>query len=814
METKESSFHNKILIENHSTIPKKTKLNRTNSSQTGIQDTTKYSLNQPNHSKLILSISNDKLFSSIEPPKDILTQLNSNPKLSLPSSKVKTVFSKLSEKMFNQIKDNISLKDSISYETYVNDNILYSYSDKYHHSNAEIIKKFLERTTQDNLKKKYGFGHHHKSISLININDSNGNTISTQSEKSFNTLQNDKKKNRKASIRFLQNQAIFSQNKAKHLNALKQYYTNKENKYYGPKPQVNLTTEKLSQQHIKLDNNTQYNNIFTKLFEEKQNQSKKNYLSLAIEDKIDEYSKNNKKMNKRSLDVLVKRLSDNHSKEKQLKTSYESSHQNTVNKNSSDILILKLIHQYDIEMNNIFNAKTEDNITISYNQFVQLLFNMGFIKKNPLSCVNSIDKEYDIIQEAWKVLLRKKKEKKSKGKEEEEEECIESHCVLLFLLSILHLYKGKNTNESNDKKIISKYKGQKNRNSRSTIQETPYLKKNISPFIQEVPFINQEEYALNSPFVNQLTNHFRLLRDNRKEYINQQNKAIHRKKLNKAISNPVIFKPKTNKKNKNDICNIFFNQGEKPKKNRSIYEIYKLRKMNELKRKAITKKNEELKQCTFFPNNKKPHIRSISLEEQKRLQLDLIKKTQNTSISLNGNKVDNNNDSDDLKFKSSFQPQLTKYNSNVFTNNPLRDDKQVINGIERYAIAKSKRKDDSYYLNQTKDLFNYGKSNQEVLNKLENKEYLKQFRFDNEIKHNKESFNKFNKTDLDYSNRRNDLLFAFEIKIEDEIKMLMYYKDDDINKKTDLFCKINQLREDSKNQIISAINAQINKING
>jgi hypothetical protein len=147
-------------------------------------------------------------------------------------------------------------------------------------------------------------------------------------------------------------------------------------------------------------------------------------------------------------------------------------------------------------------------------------------------------------------------------------------------------------------------------------------------------------------------------------------------------------------------------------------------------------------------------------------------------------------------------PTLTKYNSKIFENNPLKEDNSVQNMVKNYSQSRINKQISNYAKNKG---FNNIKDNQSLLNEINNNLPIKNFRFDNERTNNyKNTFERFDKSKKKNISKKN-IRYIFEINIENKTKQLVIHKGDNINKQVDKFCIENDLENESKAQIMEAI---------
>ena len=138
----------------------------------------------------------------------------------------------------------------------------------------------------------------------------------------------------------------------------------------------------------------------------------------------------------------------------------------------------------------------------------------------------------------------------------------------------------------------------------------------------------------------------------------------------------------------------------------------------------------------------------------------------------------------------------------MFNYNPIKDDKLVNEKIEQYEKARIDKKVSNYLKKQGTHSISHLKTFDEVVNDIVQTDTPTRWKFDNEKKIYKDTFERFNpKKKKD----KRKIQFIFEIKVEDKIKQLKIYKGDNIEKDVDTFCNENNLEWESKEQILSAI---------
>ena len=219
------------------------------------------------------------------------------------------------------------------------------------------------------------------------------------------------------------------------------------------------------------------------------------------------------------------------------------------------------------------------------------------------------------------------------------------------------------------------------------------------------------------------------------------------------------------------------------------YDLDKKKKEQQLEILRKKKEKEEEKECTFFPNGKRPKS-STSREVSNRLY-SIPRKQKNTIFQTNPNE----------KETYDFKPELTQYNKKMFNYNPIEDDDDVNRKLNRMEKAR-----------ETKSILDLHKKLGGTDFKIfdyENVEPLPKMRFDIEYKTNKDSFwnyqkrlNNYNDITGEDSKRRESRipLLKVEVNIDDNDKIvtLEIYQGDDPIKITEHFCAKYGLSEEKK----------------
>ena len=660
----------------------------------------------------------------------------------------KTIFTKLTEEMFDNLYSP-SKKSKYVYDSFINEQFLSKYSEKFNDKNNRIVNNFMERICKETEKKRLGIITQEKN-EHIKPPPGRMTTYGGHRDGDTHRLTSGNKEN------FISEQKKFVEKKNKKINELKSKLFKEENKNIRNIPQICNKSREMSK--------TKTKNVFDKLYEDNQHKFKKTALLLP-KDKFNKTTTGNEsrrnasaktRMNKEEIEISVDKLHRGFSQsKKQIKIDKNSNKSfELTSKSSNELLAQKFLKNYDLESNKMFNYTSDTNHSILFIDFVKFLFHLGFVVKEynatQIQAKNK-EKELQLLKDAWKVLTRKTTDNSN--------EKIDSHYLILFLLCVMDLYRGE-----------------------------------ISPLIMKIiPCIDIKKYSISEKLSKQIKIFFRLLRDNEMNYIFKNNnyELFHSFANNENLNELHVKKPKMSKiRSENNLSGKRLNLTE-------AYDLSKKKREQQLQILRKEKEQKEEKECTFFPNGKNPKSRSSSREVHSRLYSQRKKKSQTTN---NDKSVDSSlND----KFKYTFRPTLTKYNKRMFNYNPIKDDRLVNEKLEQYEKARIDKKVSNYLLKQGTHSISQLKTFDEVVNDIVRTEVPTRMKFDNEYGGYKNTFDKYKKKPQKKDKR--EIKFIFEIKVEDAIKKLKIYKGDDIEKVVDKFCIENNLEMESKEQILSAI---------
>ena len=653
---------------------------------------------------------------------------NSNHKNTSNSNTKKTIFTKLSEQMYNNILKNKDFQNIYDYESFTNESLLQKFnqvekkSHQINEQNRKTIKDFIIR----NEKKK----------------TDKSKIVSPQTNKN-KKIESNKKINLDE---FLTKQNKFTEKRRQTIEIMSKKIENERYKNMREKPLINSKSNQII--YAKKNTSEKKKDIHSKLYEEYS--EKKKHRTIQSDD-IDESKE--KKLPKKNNDIY-KKLYEN-SKERSLsqrenerKLLNQVSKSFVVNRNSNEILAQKFLKKYESEITINFNKKADDNFNLNFSEFLLLLNKIGFIIKNYSSLnnyENNIEKEFQLSKEAWMIITGKNIF--------DDNENISSHKFLIFFLCVLGLY---------DLNII---------------------KKNFF-------FIEKKNRFIEPKLIKEIPNTFRLFVNN------EINSFLKKEKLNRSsisfienIENTYTFKPKINEK-------IYKSKSFVNHLNESHisvvtgYDEYRKEREKSIENKKRKILENELKECTFFPNNKIFHrSKSVSISVSERLY------SKN-----NKNEKSKNKDSKENIIVNDFTPITTSFDSKIFNNDLIQTDSDVIKRCELLSKMRKEKKLTEFLLSKGY-CPNKTEVNEKILREM-NESCPKDFVFDNENKNFKNTFSKFSK---DKKRKKKLTKFVFEMNIDNQKKKLIIHQNDNIDLKVKQFCNENNLDFQSKSKIISAI---------
>ena len=735
-EIDESIEENNIIDSESSNDENLEKLNiiQTTKTEKETLPTTKNNNNSVNKNK-----KNMKTFNSKSKKKDIgkgkIVKKNINENLRPSSNSPKTgntqksVFTRLSEQMFEKLLKNKGTENVYNYESFTNENFLTNYSNKFDAKNKKLRKDFLSRNVKEIEKRK-------------NNNKNNEYTIQNKKREVMNNTQ--------LKI-FLDKQKNYIDRKKENIESLKQKVETERTSKIRDIPLTNSNSNKIIL--LKSSNYNVNKDTFSRLYDGYNKNEQKSIISNKPRSPL-----NNKEEAKKIFNKLYndsKKYKDNI--EEKRKAYNKNDYKLIVNSSSNDIISQQLLKKYESVINNFFNKKADDNFKINFTDYLLLLNKIGFTIKdysNLGNYNNNIEKELQLSKVGFKIL--------TESKQFEQDKNIDSHKFLLFLLSILRLYNGDNENQ--------------------------FMKKNFQ-------FIKNE---INIPpkITEKIKIDFRLFSDN------FMNSLIKREKISRStmsfIENKekdLTFKPKLN-------YSFYENNTDKHSSIIQNYDLFRQKREKFLESERKKNEEEEMKECTFFPNNNPgktlQKTKSVTGGFSERLYMKRKKNNEMTK-SMKENEDENN----------IFSPNLTAYNNKMFKYNPLLNDKSLSKKYEDLENERKQKKISKYLV--SKGICNSinNRNNEEILREIEiNEDCLRNFKFDNEIGSYKNTFNKFEKKNG--GNLKRKVRYIFEINIDNKQKKLILHKTDNMEREVEKFCYENDLEPESKYKIISAIKAKFN----
>ena len=692
-----------------------------------------------NITKCTLTSSKEKVSSKkFDSAKTKLKKVNldfndSNQKKTSNSTTKKTIFTKLSEQMYNNIFKNKDFQNIYDYESFTNESLLQKFN--------QVEKKSLQNNEQNR-----------KTIKDFIIRNEKKKTdkskITSPQTNKNKKIENNKKMNLDE---FLTKQNKFTEKKKQTIETMSKKIENEISKNMREKPLINSK----SNQIIYEKNNTNRKNkkdIHLKLYEEYS--EKKKHRTIQSDD-IDESKE--KKLPKKNNDIY-KKLYEASKERSQSQREIERKQLNQVsksfivNQNSNEILAQKFLKKYETEITINFNKKADDNFNLNFSEFLLLLNKIGFTVKNYSSLKNdenNIEKEFQLSKEAWMIINEKKVF--------DDNENISSHKLLIFFLCVLGLY-------------------------------------NLNILKKHFLFIDKKNRFIEPKLIKQIPNSFRLFVNN------EINSFLKKEKLNRTslsfienIENTYTFKPKINEKiykSKSFVNNL--NESHiSVVKGYDEYRKEREKSIENQKRKIL---ENELKECTFFPNNKiLKRSKSVSVSVSERL------------YSKKKDEKPKNKESKDNIIENDFTPIIANFDSKIFNNDLIQTDSDVIRRCELLSKMRKEKKLTEYLLSRGY-CPNKTEVNEKILREM-NDSSPKDFVFDNEIKNFKNTFSKFSK---DKKSKKKNTKFIFEMNIDNQKKKLIIHQNDNIDLRVKQFCNENNLDLQSKSRIISAIKEKFN----
>ena len=717
----------------------------------------------------------------------------------------KTVFSKISENLYDITKNetlpdkkarNLELEKEENYNKLTEEAFLCSCANKGNKENTKIISEFLGRKKNEEISKIIGIdSEREKKNELESFHDIKRKNILTDRNRSYvssRTVQD-----------FLNDQKSKEEKHIAHLKTNEELTMNTLNSILRDRPCINKETIKLAN---KINRSTNVD-IHSRLYQEYNNKKKK------LEEKMKEnniYVKNDqRKLSKVKIKENVERLFHEYEVKKKKRDENESkkineirnlSSNHSTSKISNEIILKKFRKMLENSLESIINKKIDETFDISYMDFIKLLFNIKFTTKdyflliekknngkndensesnNILDKTNKTnklytkntnyenDKEYKLINDAWKIII--------KSKELKIDALGSSKRLLLFFLSIFGLY---NENINNN-----------------------FIKREYSFMINDINIVKGSSNNF-STLSKQIYKYFSLYRNNAINGLLLRDKdSKMRLELESEMERSFTFSPSLEKSSK-----AFLDKNRSSTEMRlnvqKNYEQYRKNRELKLKEKEKLLEKEEKEKCPFVPfSPKTKEKKNITLISNRLYSTRLHHIKNNSSIS-------NNLLTEGNKNKIPIEEKAINFNSNnnsihrMFNNNPLEKDLRVKKKIKELKETKKQKSYEKFIL---KNGFKPKENNSNLYeyNEFTYERFVHEDEPLNTFKNTFEKYERFEKK------RGKKVKYIFEIIVDNKPKNLIIYPDEDINYKVKVFCNIYKLNYNDKTRILQAINHQL-----
>ena len=551
-----------------------------------------------------------------------------------------------------------------------------------------------------------------------------------------------------------------------------------------------------------------------------------------------------KKMTKKEMQTLTEKLHkegetfkiNRERREKEIFDKLKDSRnkKNFVLEKSTKVIFDKFINEYDKIVNELFNGdnteqKNNKNYEINYDEYKQLLNNLGFIKSDN---INNNTKENENVKNKIDISFNEYLKPKD-GK-------IDTDQFLAFCLAVLGIYKGK------DEKIIEpssritpKLKPEEElkenekeekpenitENKNNNNQTTKKQIKSSTEFIKlYLPNLDLDKYGFTEKECNMIKSEFFVFilgisQSWSKDFVKKKQERLDKNELTNKRNNAEELKKLENKLKTNEefigafrrkLLNEEFpsqNDKEKDSNNNTLKKSFRVEDMFEIlekkkKRELDTlkaKKEEDInKECTFHPNykNKPINKKEVAKNIEKLYQEgknSLIKKRQ----------LEQETNLNPIEKDCTFKPVIQDYKGDYFENNPLKKDKLFNTEIKKMEKI---REEKGYTNKQIKKQMAFNiepKSNKDNIN-----ERVDQNRGEKVVNNVENEF-------IDYGNfddKGNQVMIKIEVNLENnKNEILIIQPGEDYLKVVDKFCLKHELNEDKKIRLIRAIKDKMRK---
>ena len=694
----------------------------------------------------------------------------------------KSIFSKISEKLFLKFLESEKAVSHKDFWNLTSDNYLNEEQGKLDKSNNEKVKDLIERANQyENVKKdkmKERLDKYNEDLRSKCTWTPNGVFLSQYKTKE----------------EFFKEQKRLEEERKKKIEKLikEQYRKDKETH----------KADLVSKNSIRLIKDKRKNESEEDFIKRLQNEKLKNIKerkralkSSKTSRTVDQSKKSNKEIEELTNKLYSEHITLRKNKENRINESISqmnSTRESTdlITASTKKLFIDKFMTSYQRALLELFNK--QDNIDITYDDYVSLLKKIGCVKE-----------EDDLCKESFNKYLNAK------------DAHINTDQFIIFAMTFLGIYKGSDEPqfEDEDKKKIP--------------TSTDFIKVYIPSVdmtvhnyqMKAVAVIKKKFLPFCSCLISSWTEENIKKRQEKKEKMSKSTITSNIK--SKRDEDKVLS---SRKRMFTNISNDNEDTDENPKKvsladkiNKHqirIEDIYKLlqkRKEKELEILRAQQIAEETKECTFQPNA------STRPVDPKEVPAKIEKLYTDGKITyMKKMKMEDRNPNEEIDEACTFQPETTSYTEVMFNYNPIEDDDDVNRKLNRMEKAR-----------ETKSILDLHKKLGGTDFKIfdyENVEPLPGMRFDIEYKTNKDSFWNYRKrlnnyTDLtgEDSKRRESRIPILKVEVNiddnDKIVTLEIYQGDDPIKITEHFCAKYGLSEEKKMKLQTVIQEKLNENN-
>ena len=627
--------------------------------------------------------------------------------------------------------------------------------------------------------------------------------------------------------KFFDDQKKFMEEKEESIHKMTQDVLDKEIKNANV-PLVSKNSEKLANSKNPSESSAQF---IKRLTEEKLKNTKR----------VIEVPKEEKKLTKKELDDLTEKL---HKEGQTFKNNRIKMEQEQIDKmkklekndfvlmKSKKVLFDKFISNYNKILVDLFDKK--DNFPVNYDEYKNILSNLGFIKTNS-------PKNENLIKESFNNYLKPTEEK------------IDTNAFLLFGLAVLGIYKGndekiedhsskvsvvkpeeekeeENQNENNEKPKENKIGNINNPNKKSQTKTSLEMIKSYLPNLdfEKYGFSGKECKNIKNkffPFVSGISESWakdlfkkkqerqdKLEETNKKMNLEESKRLENKHKKEEEFVNSYL--KKVLKKELFTENNDENNEDDKDKEKESninttksfkvenMYEILQKKKQRELDNLKAKQEEDILQECTFQPNSKtKPVDKKEVSKNIEKLYLEgkesYMKKLQQEEKDLDLNSENEKN--------CTFKPVIQDYRGYYFDNNPLKEDKSFNNEIKK---KEKIREEKGYTGREIKKPMAFGiepKSNKEDIYKR-----VIPNRAEKIVRNVKNEFEDYS----GFDDQGNQSFIKIEVKLDNnKTELLTIYPGDDYIKIVDAFCNKHGFKEEKRIRLIRVIKDKMRKNN-